>query len=513
MNWPIVWEHLYIVLMSVLFSLAAGLPLGIWAYLSPKARGPILAISDLFQTIPSLALLGVIMVFLGAGKPTVIAGITLYSLLPIVRNTWLGLHVVEPGLKDSARGCGMSRAQQLFKVELPLALPMIFTGIRIAVVNAIGTAVFAAFVGGGGLGTEIYQGIRTKNMSEILIPTAVLMVIAVLFDGGMGWLEKYLKKVQNGKPRRRWVPISAAAVICTALIGGSIAYGAKNTASTLRIYDGNFSEMQIITHMVKYLVEDNTDLKVNIMGEMTGVNAFNELTASNPSCDLMMGYDGTLLTTYLHGDPADVPEGESLYDYANAKAMDKYGIRLLKKFGLNNTYAIAVPETIAEQYHLEKVSDLVPSADKLIFGAEHEFFTQEGSMKYGPFTQFYGLHFKDAVSVDIGLKYSAIENGSFQVTEVYATDGLNRKAKLKILEDDRKFFPEYNGALLVRNDIFERYKNEAPELEDVLNELGGKFTNETMTDLTYAVDVENRDPDDVAREFLLSQGLIGKSGS
>ena len=126
MNWPIVWEHLYIVLMSVLFSLAAGLPLGIWAYLSPKARGPILAISDLFQTIPSLALLGVIMVFLGAGKPTVIAGITLYSLLPIVRNTWLGLHEVEPGLKDAARGCGMSRAQQIFIVDMQIGIALFF---------------------------------------------------------------------------------------------------------------------------------------------------------------------------------------------------------------------------------------------------------------------------------------------------------------------------------------------------------------------------------------------------
>lgn len=508
MNWAIVWEHLYIVLMSVLFSLAAGLPLGIWAYLSPRARRPILAISDLFQTIPSLALLGIIMVFLGAGKPTVIAGITLYSLLPIVRNTCLGLCEVDPGLKDAARGCGMSRSQQLFKVEMPLALPMVFTGIRIAVVNAIGTAVFAAFVGGGGLGTEIYQGIRTKNMREILLPTAILMVIAVLFDGGMGWLEKYLKKVQSGKPRKRWVPVSAAAVICAALITGSIAYGAKDPGSTLRIYDGNFSEMQLITHMVKYLVEDNTDLKVAVMGEMTGVNAFNELTAGEPSCDLMLSYDGTLLTTYLHDDPKNVPAGESLYTYANDEAMKRYGIRLLDKLGLNNTYAIAVPESLAEQYHLEKVSDLIPVAGQLIFGAEHEFFTQEGSMKYGPFTEFYGLKFKDAVSVDMGLKYSAIENGSFQVTEVYATDGLNRKAKLKILEDDRKFFPEYNGALLVRNDMFDRYKSAAPDLEAVLNRLGGKFTNETMTDLTYAVDVEGRDPDEVAHEFLVEKGLI-----
>ena len=109
MSWMLIWEHLYIVLLAVLLSLVVGLPLGILAYLSPTARRPILWISDLFQTIPSLALLGIIMVFLGAGKPTVVFGITLYSLLPIVRNTCLGLTEVNPALKEAARGCGMSR--------------------------------------------------------------------------------------------------------------------------------------------------------------------------------------------------------------------------------------------------------------------------------------------------------------------------------------------------------------------------------------------------------------------
>ena len=129
-------------------------------------------------------------------------------------------------------------------------------------------------------------------------------------------------------------------------------------------------------------------------------------------------------------------------------------------------------------------------------------------MKYGPFTEFYGLSFKDAVSMDIGLKYAAVENGSFQVTEVYATDGLNRMVWLKILDDDRGFFPEYNGAFLVRNDTFTRFAAEAPDLEEILELLTGQISTGDMAELTYQVDVLGRTVDEVAAEFLQSRGLL-----
>ena len=129
-------------------------------------------------------------------------------------------------------------------------------------------------------------------------------------------------------------------------------------------------------------------------------------------------------------------------------------------------------------------------------------------MKYGPFTQFYGLSFRDAVSVDASLKYAAIESGSFDVTEVYATDGLNRKAGLRVLEDDLGFFPDYNGALLVRDDVFEKFRSAAPALEGALALLDGMISNEDMVDMTYRVDVLGESADDVARDFLKSSGLI-----
>ena len=498
MTWSLIFEHLFIVLAASLLSIAVGLPLGIWAYVSKTARPVILRVVDLLQTIPSLALLGIIMVVLDPGKLTVIIGITLYSLLPIVRNTCLGLQEVDPGVKEAARGMGMSKPYRVLMVEFPLAFPTVFTGIRIAVVNAIGTAVFAAFVGGGGLGGVITQAIRIKDMGGILAATGVLMVIAVVLDLIMGWFETQMRRSRGGS-RKMWVPVAALLLAFCLLLP----YGRGSTGDIL-LYDGDYSETQLMHHMVKMLVEDRTDLTVTIQDQMSQVNNFKSMTGDGHTCDLMISYDGTLLTTFFGQDTTDVPSGISIYDYVSGVARDEYGMVLLDQLGFDNTYAIGVPESLAEQYGLETISDLVPVADQLVFGAEQEFFTLEGSMKYNPFVEAYGLRFKEATPVDMGLKYAAIENGSFDVSVVYATDGLNRKVGLKILEDDKSFFPDYNGAFLVRQDLLDQY----PELAEILNLLAGKIPTEQMAELTYQVDVMGRTVDEVAHEFLVQLDLL-----
>lgn len=300
-----------------------------------------------------------------------------------------------------------------------------------------------------------------------------------------------------------------ACILAGTLAAGTLTGCGGSDGPTIELYDGINSEMQLIHKMVELVVEDKTDIEVNINDQMSAVNMFREMTREDPSCDIMNSYDGTVLTTFLKLDPSDVPEGSTLYDYAKQLVNEQYGVDMLDMLGINNTYCIAVPETIAEQYNLETISDLVPVAGELTFGAEHEFFTEEGTMKFTPFTEFYGLTFANTVPVDINLKYAAVENGNFDVTVVYTTDGLNRKAGLKVLEDDRNFFPEYNGALLVREGLYDEMAETAPELRDILNSLSGRFTNEIMTDLTYAVDVEGRSVEEVAREFLTEQGLLG----
>lgn len=296
-----------------------------------------------------------------------------------------------------------------------------------------------------------------------------------------------------------------AGLLALAFLAGC-AGGQGQSDERLIIYDGEYSEMQIIHQMVKMLVEAKTDLEVEIRDQMSPVNAYRSLVKGDSH--LMNSYDGTLLTTFLKLDVSDVPEGQSLYDFANRQAMEEAQVRLLKPLGHENTYAIGVSQDLADQFGLDAISDLIDHAPQLVFGAEHEFFGEEGSMKYGPFVDFYGLDFKEGKAIEMALKYSAVESGHVHVTVVYSTDGMNKKVGLKVLEDDGDFFAEYNDALLVRDDLFERYEELAPDLEEVLNRLAGRFTNESMTDLTYEVDVEGRSPEEVARQFLEDQGLI-----
>ena len=307
------------------------------------------------------------------------------------------------------------------------------------------------------------------------------------------------------------MPKRILSVLIAAALSAGIFTGCSSPQYEIELYDGNYSEVQLVHKMVELLVEDRTDIEVTIKDQMSSVLMFRELTREDPSCDIMCSYDGSVLTTHRKQGPPDVPEGVTLFDYVSEQVYDKHGIIMLDPLGINNTYCIAVPESVAEEYNLETISDLVPVAGELTFGAEHEFFAAEGTagtMKFGPFTEFYGLKFKETFPVDISLKYTAIENGNFQVTEVYTTDGLNRKANLKVLEDDRNFFPEYNGSLLVREELFEEMADVAPDLREILGLLSGTMDNEKMTDMTYAVDVEGRTVDEVAREFLVENGLL-----
>ncbi len=187
-------EHFIIVGVSAVFLLLIGLALGIVAYRYPRMKKYIMFVVDVFQTIPTLATLGILLVFFGATLTTVVIGLVLYSLLPVVLNTVVGLESVDPGVKEAAVGIGMSRMQRLFRVELPLAFAMIFSGMRIAVVTSIGVAVFATFVGGGGMGEILYKGVRTQNMSMIIQGTIVLIIMSFAVDGVLAFYENKLTK-------------------------------------------------------------------------------------------------------------------------------------------------------------------------------------------------------------------------------------------------------------------------------------------------------------------------------
>lgn len=194
MKLNMILEHFFLVIVSGFFLLILGLIIGIVAYMFPKVKKPILFAVDVLQTIPTLAMLGLLMVFFGPTTLTVIISLVLYSLLPVVLNTVTGLDGIDGGIKEAAIGMGMTPLQRLLKVELPLAFPLIFSGMRIAIVTSIGVAVFATFVGGGGLGAILYRGVRTQNMKLIAYGTLALVVMSVVIDGLMGLYEKRLER-------------------------------------------------------------------------------------------------------------------------------------------------------------------------------------------------------------------------------------------------------------------------------------------------------------------------------
>lgn len=285
------------------------------------------------------------------------------------------------------------------------------------------------------------------------------------------------------------------------LLGLLTACSTTPKADELILIDGDYGEMYLFTQMAKILIEEKTEYKVKIQPTMAVTLAYDQIRSGK--MDLRLSYDGTLMATLLKLDLSTKPAGLTVYDYANQEGK-KSGVELLGKLGFQNTYAVAVNKELADRYNLTKVSDLIPIAKQLIFGAEHQFFDEEGTVRFKPFTDFYGLKFKDGISLDLNLKYAAIASSNIDVTLVYGTDGLNLKYELVVLEDDMAFFPEYYGAFMIRSDL----EQDFPGVTAVLAVLEDTFTLESTIALNYKIDVDDENPYDVALAYLKSKNLI-----
>lgn len=194
MRWPdliqALLQHIQLVFISMLIAILIGIPLGILITRKKVFKGPVLGIANILQTIPSLALLGFMIPLFGIGIKTAVAALFLYSLLPIIRNTYTGIKDVDSSILEAAKGMGMTDFQILFKVQLPLALNVIMAGIRTATVINVGTATLAAFIGAGGLGDFIFIGISRNIDALVLIGAFPAALLALVFDGLLGLLEK-----------------------------------------------------------------------------------------------------------------------------------------------------------------------------------------------------------------------------------------------------------------------------------------------------------------------------------
>src|SRR3954452_20094203 len=182
-------EHLYLSIVSVLIAIIIGIPLGILISNEPKLSKPIIGITNVIQAVPSLALLGFLIPFIGIGSAPAIVMVVLYSLLPIVKNTYTGLTNIDGDILEAAKGIGLTKSQTMKKVQLPLAFPMIMAGIRILAGKAVGLMTIAAFVGAGGLGYLVFSGVQTVDNYMILAGAIPACILALLIDFVVGKLE------------------------------------------------------------------------------------------------------------------------------------------------------------------------------------------------------------------------------------------------------------------------------------------------------------------------------------
>lgn len=193
-------SHIVMVLCGLGLALIVGIPLGIISARNERLASVILAVANIIQVIPSLALLALLMIMLGMGFKTIVAGLFLYSLLPVIRNTYVGLKQVDAGITEAGKGVGMSQLQLLLKVQLPLSLPFLMAGLRVAAVIAIGVATLAPLIGGDGLGREIYSGLNLRNNLKIYAGAIPAALLAILADILLGRLQN---KFRDGSPRAR----------------------------------------------------------------------------------------------------------------------------------------------------------------------------------------------------------------------------------------------------------------------------------------------------------------------
>ena len=496
-------EHIELTALALIIAIIIGVPIGILISYKRKLNKPVLGITSITQAIPSMALLGFMIPFLGIGTAPAIVVVVLYSLLPIIKNTYTGIANISPATVEAATGIGLTKAQILTKIQIPEALPIIMAGVRISSVSAVGLMTMAAFIGGGGLGYLIFSGIRTVNNYQILAGAIPACILALLVDYFFGAIEKLVtpislqnetkSKEKQKKERRK----NKIIVIITILIIGLLFLQeidfSKKSENVIRVGSKDFTEQEILCYMTSQAIENNTDIDVENECNLGGAQVvFSALT--NDNIDLYIDYAGTDYTDILKHKP--ISDVDKVYKTIKKEMKEKYDIEVLNQMAFNNTYALAVTKETAQKYNLATISDLTRVSNDLIIAPTLEFINREDGLP--GLEKEYGLSFKDTIGIDGSPRYTALQNNNAQVIDAFTTDGLLKKFNLVVLEDDKNFFPPYYAIPLVRSDTLKEY----PEIEKVLNALGPYLTDEVMQDLNYQVDELGKSPEKVATDFL-----------
>ncbi len=489
-------EHILISLLAISIASVLGIILGIIISEYRKFSGLILGTVNILYTIPSIALLGFFITITGVGNTTALIALIIYALLPIIRSTYTGIVNINPLIIEASEGMGSTKLQQLFKVKLPLALPVLMSGIRNMVTMTIALAGIASFVGAGGLGVAIYRGITTNNSAMTFLGSLLIAILALVFDFILGLIEKRLTNHKRVKYK-----INPKLIILGLFIVIFGAYFSLNSKKdkTINIATKPMTEGYILGQMLTELIEQDTDLKVNITNGVGGGTSNIHPAIVKGEFDLYPEYTGTSWEAVLKKEDS---YDESKFDELQKEYKEKYNLEYVNLYGFNNTYGLAVNKDIAEKYNLKTYSDLAKVSNNLIFGAEYDFFEREDG--YKELQKVYNIDFKKKIDMDIGLKYQAMKDKKIDVMVIFTTDGQLAVSDVIVLEDDKKMYPSYRAGTVVRSEILSEY----PELKPVLEKLNNILDDKTMADLNYQVESEGKKPEDVAREYLQEKGLL-----
>ncbi len=483
------FTHLQISMIALIFSMLIAIPLAIIIKKYQKLSEIVLQTTGIFQTIPSLAILGLLIPILGIGKIPAIITLAIYGVFPILQNTITGFYQIEKDYEEAATAFGMNFKEKLFRYQLPLALPVIVAGVRASAVMIIGTATLAALIGAGGLGSFILLGIDRNQMDLILIGAISAAVLAIMFN-------VIIKKMEKMKLKKMLV-------IFSILVIGSFSTLIPTMMNNKKIVIAGKlgSEPEILLHMYKYLIEEESDIHVEVKPNF-GKTIFLYEALKNKSIDIYPEFSGTITSTLLKNNSFNSTDEKEVYTYAKDEIFKQDNLIYLKPMQYQNTYALAVKRVFAEKYNLKNISDLKKIKDFKV-GLSLEFNDRkDGGIGL---KEKYGLDL-DIVTMEPSLKYNALNNNQVDVVEVYSTDSEIKAYDLVLLNDDLKLFPPYQGAPLLRKETLDKY----PKLEKILNKLENKISEIEMAEMNYLVKEEKQDASKVAYDYLVKNKLIGE---
>ena len=447
-------EHTFLTMLAIALAILIGIPLGILITNIKPLRKPILGLINTLQAVPSMALLGLLIPLLGIGTVPAITTVVLYSLLPIVKNTFTALTNIDENMLEAARGMGLTKRQTLIKIKIPVSLPLIMSGVRISAVTSVGLMTLAAFIGAGGLGYLVFTGVQTVNNNMILAGAIPACILALIIDFIFGKIEVAVTPVgllSNGKKNNNKILKVIGVILAILLVFTGISNIFKEKkGDTIVVGSKNYSEQLILANMVADLIEEKTDLNVERKLNLGGSSVVSSAIQKG-EIDMYVDYTGSLLLNIL-GEPL-IRDKDEIYNRSKELMEERYSLTLLNPLGFNNTYTIATTKEIAEKYNVKKVSDLAKYNEEFVISPTMEFVNRDDGLN--ELSKLYGLKFKSIKAMDGSLRYSALKSGDCQFIDAFSTEGLLKAFDLQVLEDDKEFFPPYNAVPVIRMEVLD----------------------------------------------------------